>query len=86
MHACSAYRLQGWPQLSMLVCRYMEADLDERIKSGNLPKEVAEAALRDLKENPVTEEAWRDMQRLLMTFLKVDHPEAAVFDRRHWEE
>jgi hypothetical protein len=62
----------------------MEADLRERIKSGNLPKEVAEAALRDLKENPVSEEAWRDMQRLLKTFLKVDHPEAAVHDRKHW--
>jgi hypothetical protein len=60
----------------------MEADLKERIKSGNLPKEVAEEALRDLKENPVTEEAWRDMQKLLKTFLKVDHEEAELFDLR----
>lgn len=60
----------------------MEADLKERIESGNLPKEVAEEALRDLKENPVTEEAWRDMQKLLKTFLKVDHEEAELFDLR----
>lgn len=60
----------------------MEADLKERIKSGNLPKEVAKEALRDLKENPVTEEAWRDMQKLLKTFLKVDHEEAELFDLR----
>ena len=50
--------------------------------SGNLPKDVAEAALRDLKENPVTDAAWKDMQKLLKTFLKVDHPEAEVFDTR----
>lgn len=84
--ACMSSAAAGVPELCVLVCRYMEADLKERIQSGNLPKEVAEEALRDLKENPVTEEAWRDMQRLLKTFLKVDHPEATVFDRRHWEE
>ncbi len=62
----------------------MEADLKERIRSGGLPSEIGEAALRDLRENTVSKEAWQDMQRLLKTFLKVDRPEAAVFDRKHW--
>ena len=83
MHVLSAVH-ECVLKLNLFCTRYMEADLQERIKSGNLPKEVAEAALRDLKENPVTEEAWRDMQRLLKTFLKIDHPDATVFDRKHW--
>ena len=69
--------LQGHPEFTD---KYMEADLKERIASGNLPKDIAEEALRDLKENPVTEEAWRDMQKLLKTFLKFDHEQADVFD------
>jgi hypothetical protein len=40
----------------------MKADLTERIASGGLPKEVGEEALRDLRENPVSKEAWQDMQ------------------------
>ncbi len=69
--------LQGHPEFTD---KYMEADLKERMATGNLPKEVAEAALRDLKEHPVTPEAWRDMQKLLKTFLKVDHEKAEVYD------
>ncbi|CAL8462714.1 g2247 [Coccomyxa elongata] len=69
--------LQGHPEFTD---KYMEADLKERMATGNLPKEVAEAALCDLKENPVTPEAWRDMQKLLKTFLKVDHERAEVYD------
>lgn len=69
--------LQGHPEFTD---KYMEADLKERMATGNLPKEVAEAALRDLKENQVTPEAWRDMQKLLKTFLKVDHERAEVYD------
>ena len=56
----------------------MEADLRERIETGNLPKEVGEAAIKELYENAVTDEHWKDMQKLLKTFLKVNHSSANV--------
>lgn len=73
---CVPAGLQGHPEFTD---KYMEADLQERIDSGNLPKEVGEAAIQDLHENAVTDEHWRDMQKLLKTFLKVDHPSANVW-------
>lgn len=51
--------LQGHPEFTDA---YMKADLEERIRSGGLPKEVGEEALRDLRDNPVSKEAWQDMQ------------------------
>lgn len=72
---CVAAGLQGHPEFTD---KYMEADLRERIETGNLPKEVGEAAIKELYENAVTDEHWKDMQKLLKTFLKVDHPSANV--------
>ena len=57
----------------------MEYDLSDRIESGNLPKEVGEAAIKELRENPVSDDHWKDMQKLSKTFLKVDHPSANVY-------
>ena len=68
--------LQGHPEFTD---KYMEDDLQDRIDSGDLPKEVGEAAIKDLHENAVTDEHWKDMQKLLKTFLKVDHPSANVW-------
>jgi len=51
--------LQGHPEFTDA---YMKADLEERIQSGGLPKEIGEEALRDLRENPVSKESWQDMQ------------------------
>ena len=68
--------LQGHPEFTD---KYMEYDLQDRIESGDLPIEVGEAAIKDLHENAVTDEHWRDMQKLLKTFLKVDHPSANVY-------
>ena len=68
--------LQGHPEFTD---EYMDYDLKDRIESGDLPKEVGEEAIRDLHENPVSEEHWKDMQKLLKTFLKVDHPSANVY-------
>ena len=68
--------LQGHPEFTD---KYMEDDLQDRIDSGDLPREVGEAAIRDLRENAVTDEHWADMQKLLKTFLKVDHPSANVY-------
>lgn len=68
--------LQGHPEFTD---EYMDYDLKDRIESGDLPKEVGEAAIRDLHENPVSQEHWEDMQKLLKTFLKVDHPSANVY-------
>ncbi|DBB09687.1 TPA: hypothetical protein ACH3X3_001332 [Trebouxia sp. C0006] len=68
--------LQGHPEFTD---KYMEDDLQGRIDSGDLPKEVGEAATKDLHENAVTDEHWKDMQKLLKTFLKVDHPSANVW-------
>lgn len=68
--------LQGHPEFTDI---YMEEDLTERIESGNLPRELGEAAIKDLKDNPVSEEHWKDMQKLLKTFLKADHPSADVY-------
>ncbi len=73
---CHFTGLQGHPEFTD---KYMEADLQDRINSGDLPKEVGEAAIKDLYENAVTDEHWKDMQKLLKTFLKVDHPSANVW-------
>lgn len=51
--------LQGHPEFTDA---YMKADLQERIASGGLPRDIGEEALRDLEENPVSKEAWQDMQ------------------------
>ena len=68
--------LQGHPEFTD---KYMEDDLQDRIDAGDLPKEVGEAAIKDLHENAVTDQHWKDMQKLLKTFLKVDHPSANVW-------
>ena len=72
---CVTAGLQGHPEFTD---KYMEADLRERMETGNLPEDVGEAAIKELYENAVTDEHWKDMQKLLKTFLKVDHPSANV--------